>query len=336
MKAIVLFSGGLDSTLATKIILEQGIDVFVLNFLTPFWKGCRFITGEMSEKVNIEFRDVYLGEEYLEMLRRPKYGYGKSFNPCIDCRILMLKHAKKIMEEVGASFIVTGEVLGQRPMSQNLRALKTIEKEAGVEGLILRPLSAKVLPLSIPEKIGWVNREKMFSIVGRSRKIQMELAENFGIKDYPSPAGGCLLTDPGFSRRLNDLLEYGEMNLNEIELLKLGRHFRITPSFKLIVGRNEIENKKLLSLAKKGDICLEPKELKGPVAIGRGNAGEYEKELSAKIVARYVSPSGAGVKIGIGTIPEEKEDLIIVEAVGGGNGGVKSLRKECEIEKMRI
>lgn len=325
-KAVSLFSGGLDSILATKIVLEQGIDVFVLNFSTPFfrWNNCKrgkFILKEIEEQKEIKFKSIYLGEEYLEILKKPKYGYGKNLNPCIDCKILMFKHAKKFMEEINANFIITGEVLGQRPKSQHLYGLKIIEKETGLEGLILRPLSAKILPPSIPEKMGWVDREKLFSIYGRSRKFQMELAKTFGIKNYPSPAGGCLLTDPEFSKRLKDILKQKEFNLAEIELLKLGRHFRITPSFKLVIGRNEIENKKLLSLTKQGDIYFEPKEMKGPIGIGRGNLEQdsicrnWVKEISAKILARYVSTANKEVKIGIKVIPEENEDLIIVKSI---------------------
>ncbi|MCX7910705.1 MAG: hypothetical protein N2505_03900, partial [Endomicrobia bacterium] len=213
MKAISLISGGLDSELATRIILEQKIEIIGLHFITPFClcdkKGsCNSQSLRVAKDLNIELKIIPLKDEYLEIVKNPKYGYGKNLNPCIDCRIMMLRYTKKIMQEVGALFVVTGEVLGQRPKSQNIKALKIIEKEAGLEGLILRPLSAKVLPETIPEKLGWVQRDKLFNIVGRQRKIQIELAKNFDMKNYPCPSGGCLLTDPNFSKRIKDVLIY--------------------------------------------------------------------------------------------------------------------------------
>jgi len=307
IKAISLVSGGLDSTLATKVILDQGIDVMAVNFLSPFCLcnkrgGCRHEAKYLADTLGIELKLIRVFDEYLKIVKHPKFGYGRNLNPCIDCRILILKKTKEFMKEIGVSFVVTGEVLGQRPMSQHRGALKLIEKETGLEGLILRPLSAKLLDETIPEKKGWVNRDKMLDYCGRSRKPQMALAKQFGLNDYPCPAGGCLLTDAGFSRRLKDLLEHSKddnLNLNDIELLKLGRHFRMGPKNKLIVGRNEEENNRLLNLAIESDFIFEPTDIKGPVAIGRG---EFDSPdlfgIASQIVSRYCDiEDGRPVKI---------------------------------------
>lgn len=311
MKAIVLFSGGLDSSLAIKIMQEQGIDIIALNFLTPFClcnrkKGCGHYAKKVAQEFGIEFKLIYLGEEYLEIIKNPKYGYGKNLNPCIDCRIMILRKAKEFMKEIGADFIVTGEVLGQRPKSQHRKALMIIEKEAGLEGLILRPLSAKLLPATIPEKMGWVRREKLLALQGRTRKPQIRLANYFGLKDYLCAAGGCLLTDPSFSKRMRDLIEHDELNLHNVELLKIGRHFRISTSYKLIVGRNEEENRMLLRYAQNGDLIFRPLR-KGPLALGKGKYDEKLKELSARIVARYSSKENGIVEVAIKIHPQEEE-----------------------------
>ncbi|MFH1655700.1 MAG: hypothetical protein ABH954_03725 [Candidatus Omnitrophota bacterium] len=307
IKAISLVSGGLDSSLATKVILDQGIDVLAVNFLSPFCLcnkrgGCRHEAKHLADTLGVELKLISVFDEYLKIVKHPKFGYGRNLNPCIDCRILMLKKTKEFMKEVGASFVVTGEVLGQRPMSQHHQALKLIEKETGLEGLILRPLSAKLLEETVPEKKGWVNRDKMLDYCGRSRKPQIALAKQFGLNDYPCPAGGCLLTDSGFSRRLKDLLEHSKddnLNLNDIELLKLGRHFRMGPKNKLIVGRNEQENNRLLDLAVESDHIFESVDVKGPVAIGRG---EFDSSdlfgLASQIVSRYCDV-GPGVPVKI-------------------------------------
>jgi tRNA U34 2-thiouridine synthase MnmA/TrmU len=209
-------------------------------------------------------------------------------NPCIDCRIFMVKKANAYMEATGASFLVTGEVLGQRPMSQRRDAMRLIEKEAEVEGFILRPLSAKFLPASIPEKEGWVDREKLLKIQGRSRKPQIQLANHYGIRDYPCPAGGCLLTDPAFARRMKDLIYHqSDFTLNDVHLLKVGRHFRLSPRLRQVVGRNEEENQKIQTFSGEGDILLRLVRFPGPLSLLRGEAGEKEIEKAATITARY-------------------------------------------------
>ena len=293
IKAIALLSGGLDSILATKIILEQGIEVEAVNFLTVFCtctargKTC-LASKSAADKLGIKLKVFEVSNEYLEVIKNPKYGYGANMNPCLDCRIFMFKKAGQYMRESGAKFLITGEVLGERPMSQRREAMRIIERDSGLEGLILRPLCARLLEPTIPEKEDLVDREKLLSISGRSRKPQMELAKQLGINDYPCPAGGCLLTDPGFARRMKDLMEHNpDFGLNDIQMLKLGRHFRISPQTKLIVGRDEEENTKLLNLSKDKDICLQPFEIKGPVGIVRGLFDENILYLASSIIARY-------------------------------------------------
>ncbi len=293
MKAIALLSGGLDSTLAAKIVLDLGIELEALNFLTVFCtctnRGETCLASQKAvSALGIPLKVLNVSEEYLHVVKNPKHGYGSNMNPCIDCRIFMMKKAKAYMEEIGASFIVTGEVLGERPMSQRRDSMRLIEKEAGLDGLILRPLSAKLLPASIPEKEGWVDREKLLKIQGRSRKPQIQLADHYGIRDYPCPAGGCLLTDPGFAKRMRDLIHHhSDFTLNDVHLLKMGRHFRLSPRLKLVVGRNEEENQKIQTFSEEGDILLKLFRFPGPLSLLRGEAGEREIEQAAAITARY-------------------------------------------------
>ncbi|MFH0912954.1 MAG: tRNA 4-thiouridine(8) synthase ThiI [Candidatus Omnitrophota bacterium] len=294
MKAIALISGGLDSTLATKIIHGLDIELVALNTISPFClcnhrssSGCFHGATQAAKTLGLKLISIQVSEEYLEIVRKPKHGYGSQMNPCIDCRILLFKKAKDLMQKEAAAFIITGEVLGQRPMSQKLNTMRLIEKEAGLEGLVLRPLSAKILEPTIPEREGWVDRDKLLAINGRSRREQFSLAQKFGINDYPCPAGGCLLTDPEFSKRLKDLMRYREFNLDNIQLLKLGRHFRLNDTAKLVVGRNEQENEQLLNLAKDDDYLFMPKEIAGPTALGRGIFSDELINFSSSITCRY-------------------------------------------------
>ena len=295
-KAVALLSGGLDSSIAVRMMLDQGIEVEAVAIKTPFCdfdcgKGCGQRVREVADELGIKLKTVYFGEEYLRMLKNPKYGYGSGMNPCIDCRGMMYNAAKEHMKKTNADFMITGEVLFQRPMSQNSRALHIIEKEAGMESKVLRPLSAKHLPPTEAEKKGLVNRDKMGSIKGRSRREQLALAKQFGIADPPNAAGGCLLTDPAFSRRVKDLLDHSDElpSLNDIELLKVGRHFRITHDAKLVVGRNKDENEVIKALASESDIIIEAKDYVGPTCILRCKKN-YDHPLLAKcaaIAARY-------------------------------------------------
>lgn len=286
MKAIGLVSGGLDSSIAVALIRSQGIEVIALHFVSPFWREKEFLR-EVIERLGVEFREVPVGEEYLEIIKNPRFGYGKNLNPCIDCKIFMLRRARAIMEEERASFVFTGEVVGQRPKSQMRNTLRLIEKESELSGFLLRPLSARLLLPTIPELRGWVKREELLGIAGRGRKTQLELAKRFGIEKYASPAGGCLLTDPLFCERLRDLMEHGPFVFEEIELLKVGRHFRFHPSYRLVVGRDEGENRVLSRLARAGDLLFSPQGEKGPLGVGRGKAGPKDIDLSARIIAFY-------------------------------------------------
>jgi len=313
-KAVALLSGGLDSTLAVKLMIEQGIEVKAVAIKTPFCDfdcghGCGFRVKEVAEKLGVELKTFYLGEEYLEMLKDPKHGYGSGMNPCIDCREMMFKVAKDYMHQIDAKFIITGEVLEQRPMSQNPRALKIIEQESGLEGKVLRPLSAKHLEPTEAERSGLVKREQLLSIKGRTRKMQIELAKNFGITDYPNSAGGCLLTDPQFAKRAKDLFEHTEKpTLNDTELLKIGRHFRLGKNVKLIVGRNKDENDVISSLAMSGDLLMEVKDYNGPLALLRGKFDDSTLALAASIVHRYSdAPKDAECSVMIKNNDELKE-----------------------------
>ncbi len=293
-KAIALFSGGLDSTLAILSILRQGIDVTAITFLTHF--GCD-ITDRSScsndlfsaaEKFGFEVKLCHLGDKFINIVKNPKYGHGRNMNPCIDCRILMLKEAKELMNITGADFIITGEVIGQRPMSQMRRTLALIDKETGLSGIILRPLSAKLLEPTISETNGLVDRGKLHDFHGRSRKQQMALAKEFGLTDYPMPAGGCLLTEPNYSFRLSELLHYNPAPpLKDLHLLRAGRHFRLSSSCKAIVGRDEKDNDKIESLAGEGDYIFSIENFGSPITLLTGDDAQNFINLAASICARY-------------------------------------------------
>jgi tRNA-specific 2-thiouridylase len=271
MRALALISGGLDSALAAGLIQSQGIEAVGLYFEIPF-SNCE---REMLSSLGVQIKYIDIKEKFLRLLENPRYGFGANMNPCIDCKILMFKEAKELMQGLGADFIVSGEVLGQRPMSQNRQALELIARSAGLQGLLLRPLSARLLDETVPEKEGWVNRDKLLNFSGRSRRPQMELAKKLNITDYPNPAGGCLLTDPG-------------LNAANIELLKIGRHFRLACNTKLVVGRNEKENARLVSLAKENDYLFFPnEELAGPTSLGRGVFDGELIKVACQITCRY-------------------------------------------------
>jgi len=318
-KAIGLISGGLDSLLAAKLILDQGISVLGIKFVSPFCtcpkEGCL----NQAKELGFPLKVIPLREEFIRMLKAPKYGYGKNFNPCIDCRILIFSKAKEIMEEEKAEFIFTGEVLGERPMSQNRWAMRVIEKESGLEGLVLRPLSAKLLPPTRPEERGIVDREKLLTIRGRSRKPQMALAEKLGIKNYPTPAGGCLLTNKEFAQKVRDALNFGEETIFDMELLKIGRHFRLKSGAKVIVGRDEKENAFLSKIGKEGKI-LQVKDFPGPVTILRRSEREDDLIIAARLCARYSDA-------------REKEEVIVI--CDGKEIKVKPF-SEAEVAPFRI
>ena len=332
MKAIALMSGGLDSILAARLMLEQGIEVEGVHFTTVFYGDADYeqasgVAQKAAAQLGIDLKTFEISENLIEITKHPKHGYGANMNPCIDCHSFMFAKAGQHMWQSGASFLVTGEVLGERPMSQHKQALRIIEKESELEGLILRPLSAKLLEVTIPEKRGWVNRDKLMAIQGRSRKMQMELARQFNITGYPNPAGGCLLTDPMFSGRLRDLLKNKiDFTVQDIRLLKLGRHLRFNAGAKLIVGRNEKENNKLFEVAEEGAMCFYPQEAAGPTAISCGDFDEGNINDACRIIARYSDKKeGEEVEVSYKTLPD-----------GAVHAAFFSPMEEGEMEKLRV
>jgi hypothetical protein len=293
-KALALLSGGLDSTLAVKVMLEQGIAVEALNFTSPFCTctgknaGCKSEAVRVATEFNIPIKVMNKGVEYLEIVRKPRHGYGKGMNPCVDCRIFLLRKAREYMAECGADFVITGEVLGQRPMSQRRDTLRVIERESGLKGLLLRPLSARHFEPTIPELEGWVDRNRLLAMHGRSRKEQFQLAAELDVKNYPCPAGGCLLTELSFVSKVKDVFAHSEeLNLRDFRLLKLGRHFRASPLTKVIVGRDESENDLLERAVAPGEASVRWLDGGSPLGVLLGNVDDLLLETAAKIVLRY-------------------------------------------------
>ncbi|MDD5561526.1 MAG: tRNA 4-thiouridine(8) synthase ThiI [Candidatus Omnitrophica bacterium] len=307
IKALALISGGLDSLLAAKLIKDQGIEVIGVHFKIPF---CKLDIKKSFPDIGIELLEVDLGDDFLPLIKNPRYGFGANMNPCIDCKILMFAKAGELLPELKAHFIVSGEVLGQRPMSQNKQALKLIEQRSGLGDLLLRPLSAQFFSPSLAEREGWVKREKMLNFNGRLRTPQMQLAEGLGISRYANPSGGCLLTDPCFSKRLEDLLRHEELSLDNLELLKVGRHFRIEKRSRLVVGRDEGENSLLTQLAMPGDyLFLPPKDLAGPTSLARGMMTQDLVYLSSQITSAYSDTIGLKkIKVSCRHMPGTKDN----------------------------
>ena len=327
-KVVALLSGGLDSQLAVRMMQRQGFDVSAVAIKTPFCdfdcgRGCGFEIRGRAEELGVDLKTVYLGDEYVEMLKSPKHGFGAGMNPCIDCRAMMFEAAKKRMDEIGAEFVISGEVLGQRPMSQHGPALRTIERESGLDGKIVRPLSAALLPKTGPERDGLIRREDLGTIRGRSRKRQLAMASEYGIADPPNAGGGCLLTDPAFGRRAKDLFAHVEdPTINDIDLLKVGRHFRLDESTKLVVGRNRDENAVIRSLALPGDSLLEAKGHMGPTSMLRvGGAGENEGGAGRGPPAGHNVELAAAVTIRYSDAPAGEECAVAVTGGAGAAGG---------------
>jgi len=287
-KALGITSGGLDSILSALVLKDQGIDVSWISFKTPFFSSDAAIRAAESLSIPIKVKDITMA--YLALLDAPKAGFGKNMNPCMDCHALMFSIAGKEMGKQKTDFLFSGEVVGQRPKSQTKNSLRYVEKNSGFEGLILRPLSAKLLSETIPEKRGWVDRKKLLGIFGRSRKVQMEMAKKYGVEDYPTPAGGCLLTDSIFSNRLKDLI-YVQKNyeIRELYLLKHGRHFRINNQLKVIVGRSKEDNDNILKYYRKDkDILINPASRPGPaVLIVSQKREEQTERIGGLICASY-------------------------------------------------
>ncbi len=297
-KAVALLSGGLDSTLAVKMIIDQGIEVHALNFTSAFCTcttsarkagGCKSESRRVAEEFGIPIKVMLKGDDYMDVLRNPAHGYGKGMNPCVDCRIYMFKAAKKYMDEIGASFILTGEVLGQRPMSQRRDSMRIIERDSGLTGLILRPLCAGHMEPTLAEKAGLVDRKKLLSVAGRGRRPQMDLADELGVNDYPCPSGGCLLTDVTYSKKVRDLFDNKEdIKTRDLQLLKTGRHLR-HEGFKIVVGRDEADNARLKSLLTPEYMALEPVDFPGPLVVITEEAPEHVCEFAAGLILRYAS-----------------------------------------------
>jgi tRNA-specific 2-thiouridylase len=297
IRALGLFSGGLDSMLAAAVLRGQSIDVILVCFVTPFFGAVR--ARESAAHLNLPLREVDFTDKYLPLIYDPPHGFGRGHNPCIDCHILMLREAGALMAAEGFDFLFTGEVLGQRPMSQNRGSLNLIARESGFADLLLRPLSAKSLKVTAPEARGWVDRDRLLNLSGRGRKRQMALALEFGITRYPAPAGGCLLTDPGYAIRLKELLRHVQMaSRPELELLKYGRHFRLPGGAKAVVGRTQRENEAIETLRSSGNFLLQVDQYPGPLVLGCGVASQEDLEAAAGLAAAYSdAPEGAMVTV---------------------------------------
>jgi len=328
-KAIALMSGGLDSLLAARLVKEQGIDVLGVVFIMPF--ASRDVEAfETRVKASAaeggigDIRAVDISDVFLDMLSAPSHGYGSHINPCIDCKILMLREAAKIMAEEKADFVITGEVLGERPMSQRRAALDIIKKDSGLEGRLLRPLSARLMEETIPEKEGLIDRERLLDIRGRSRAPQFRLAEEYGITRFSAPAGGCLLTDPIFARKLKDLMENGSAGIYDIMLLKYGRHFRLDNRTKAVVGRDEEENIALEGLLREGDALLRLRDEAGPDVLLRGDLTLGNTKTAASLCVSHSRSRAAG-KAEV-TVIKRGEDESVVEAPSLDRGEIDGIR----------
>lgn len=318
-KALALFSGGLDSILACKLVETQGIDVEALHFVTPFFGSSEpsNYACAVREKYGIRLSVIDATDDFLKILEKPSYGYGSGFNPCIDCKILLLDLARRELVARKASFLISGEVLGQRPMSQNRNALDLIGRKSSTGDLLLRPLSALNLPPTEPEREGWIDRGKLVGIQGRSRKQQMALAAALGITEYPAPAGGCVLTDPVLSKRIRKLFSLVEIDGNACRLMQVGRHFFLPNRSWLILGRNEGENNRIEKLSGSGDLTLSAVGIPGPTGLLRGNDNYSDRVLAGTILGVYtklrnaptinVGVTGSGVSESVTVTPASLE-----------------------------
>jgi len=290
LRALALFSGGLDSILSMKLVIDQGIEVVAIHVNTGFGSLNDRVSymQKMCDFIGAKLEVLDLKEKYLdEVLFEPQYGYGKNFNPCIDCHGFMFRHTAKLLEKYEASFMISGEVLGQRPMSQNKDALGIVQKLSENEDLVVRPLSAKLLPISKPEREGWIDREKLLDIWGRSRAVQLEMAKKIGLENFEPPAGGCLLTDVQFSNRLKDFVANDTLEIEDIDTLKVGRQLRLPDGAKLIIGRNQDDNEKLEATNSKKYLKARIVDATGPLVLFEKNASDADKKLAADFIVSY-------------------------------------------------
>jgi len=300
MRAIALFSGGLDSMLAVKVIKEQGIDVTAIFIDVGF--GSRDDKSELLRKraksVGADFEIIDAKDDFVQnILFNPKYGYGKNFNPCIDCHGNMVKIAKALLPKYKADFIITGEVIGQRPMSQRSEALKSVGKLAGdkEDKLLLRPLSAKLMPKTTPEINGWVEREKLLAISGRGREVQLKLAKDYNFEDYENPSGGCLLTDHIFSLKIKESIKHKKFITDDIDLLKAGRHFRLPDGAKLVIGRDKTDNERIEKLTHRDFIRINLTDIVGPLNLIEKSATDKDLDIACKIILTYTKAKNDSV-----------------------------------------
>jgi tRNA U34 2-thiouridine synthase MnmA/TrmU len=322
VRGLGLCSGGLDSMMSGLVLRQQGIEVEWVTFETPFFNAAKARKASEMTGIPLTVRPIY--SVYIKMLKNPPAGYGKYMNPCMDCHTLMFKLAGEMMPEGNFDFLFSGEVLGQRPMSQNKQSLHYVAKHSGYKGYILRPLSAKNMPETIPEKEGLVDREQLLDIAGRGRKRQMELAKKFGITDYPAPAGGCLLTDKNYSIRLRDIFDHQETcSEEELHLLKYGRHFRLNPENKLIVGRTEQDNEHILKYHNPAtDTVIDVKDYPSPIGLISQEAPDNAVLLAASICTGYSkAPKLSPVDVEIKTAKKKK----VIQVIAIQPGDVRNL-----------
>jgi len=319
-RVIVLTSYGLDSILALKIMKEEGLDVVGVHFATWFSRDKHTELDDLPDEyttMDIRVLNIDISNEYLDILLHPKHGYGRAVNPCIDCKILFLRKARELLKTLNADFVATGEVVGQRPMSQKSKTMRLIEEESGLKGWLLRPLSAKLLEETIPERLGWVNRNNLFGVAGRSRIKQFNLAAKYGIREYPTPAGGCLLTEKEFGNRFKDLLAHRKkIEINDIIVLRYGRHFRISANCKLVVGRNQKEND-FLKRIKWGNLKIDISNTPGPYSIIECKQYESHLQIALEIIARYADYIGKTDRIDFKIYNDNNEKAITYRGIPG-------------------
>ncbi len=322
MRALALFSGGLDSMLAIKLITEQGIDVTALHINIGFGskEDRSALLRKRAQMVGADFEIVDTREQFIsEILFNPRYGYGKNFNPCIDCHGNMFRIARALLPQYDARFIITGEVLGQRPMSQRADAIRNVTRLAGDEegGLILRPMSAKLMAPTIPEKEGWVDRERLLGIEGRGRETQLALAKRYGFEEYESPGGGCLLTEAAFAQKIRDVVDHdGTFRVEDIDLLKVGRHLRLPEGAKLIIGKNQAENERIAKLRHPEYRLAKALDISGPLSLITKGASEADRTLAARLILTYTkAPADTPAKVRIGEEILEAKPFETKEAV---------------------